>query len=84
MRRCLCLDDEASRSERGLRVSHTTILSWVVHNLPESEEAMESSWRIGFRKRQFSFGPGGQRRFWSLKQFWEPGIGNRSGLASAC
>jgi len=23
------------------------------------------------RKRQFSFGPGGQRRNWSLKQFWD-------------
>lgn len=23
------------------------------------------------RKRQFSFGPGGQRRYWSLKQFWD-------------
>jgi hypothetical protein len=23
------------------------------------------------RKRQFSFGPRGQRRLWSLKQFWD-------------
>jgi len=23
------------------------------------------------QKRQFSFGPGGPRRLWSLKQFWD-------------
>ena len=35
------------------------------------------------RKRQFSFGPGGQRRLWSLKQFWDWALAQKATI-TAC
>jgi transposase-like protein len=91
----------AMMAERGLSLSHTTILRWVIHYVPQFEKRWNRwargvaikrrcSWMTGFksdrnaaitlsgielahriRKRQFSFGPGGRRRNWSLKQFWD-------------
>jgi transposase-like protein len=38
-------------------------------NAAITRSGIELAHRI--RKRQFSFAPGGQRRLWSLKQFWD-------------
>jgi len=68
----------AMMAERGVDVSHTTILRWVLRYVPEFEKRwrrfarrVNSSRRVDETSVRVRVGCGRQRRTWSLKQLWD-------------
>jgi transposase-like protein len=70
VRSCRCLNNIVEQDHRAIKRRCASMMGFkCFRNAAITIAGIELAHRI--RKRQFSFGPGRQRRAWSLKQLWD-------------